>query len=252
MRSVSIVLAILMGFLGVTPETPKRAPDETIGQHIWRSGIEQRFAVGLAIALFQLINEGVMGLRQRKKGTKEDIKFQVNELHRQFFATIPPDEKLKYRVTLFKVKARHPILRFTGLKRWGGKQLKIVARSGESWLGSTTCYLVDDENPDSNEALAGRVYALNCFLAMELPEWDASQSDCAKNREYSKAGWLTLERASCLKLKNPSLCGTVVRDKHNTKFGSLVIDGPKPNSLQVDEAKKALVNSFALMIGWSL
>src|SRR6266446_7661311 len=96
----------------------------------------------IALAL-KFINQELIAKRITNQ---EKIKKILDSLHETAFSNISEDQLYQHRVTLFK--ASKPILR----KK---KYLKIIARSGETYLASNTSFIIDDNNEDSNEGIAG-------------------------------------------------------------------------------------------------
>jgi hypothetical protein len=182
-------------------------------------------------ALTSKIFQEVLG-----SASKVRIKALLDALRDSYFSDVPGDERHHNRVTLFKADRN-------------GTKLKPLCRSGTQFQRSAASFRISNEDEASNEGIAGRAWFIDATLTVnELPTpnepWDDKHETCIA---YAEAGRLPLQKAAKLKVKSRSLLATPVRSLSGAKWGVLVLDSRKPDSMVAE--RENLVSFVALAVG---
>lgn len=176
---------------------------------------------------------------------KKQIKASLNAFSDSFFKEVAISDRYKNRVTLFKAKKDF----------FGRQSLIIFARAGTIQQKSNTQFLIDDNNEEKNEGVAGRAWYTNSRVTVSsLPQWNEgvswkSDQNCI---EYAKQSFLTLEKASQLTIKSRSITATIVRNQQGDPWGVLVLDSREPQGVENTTEKNNLIDMVANTLSSSI
>lgn len=238
--AIVAALAVIGGLPAYDPQTSKIDPnDPNLLDVIYLKIDKQKPGWLLGLALICVPLELWSFIRAERRALKKSLKSITDALHSQFFADKTDLDRTNFRVTLFRV-CRH----WTSCWKKPSR-LVIHARSGHLNLKSCSFFQIDDDAPDINEGFAGKLFRKNCSLSEELPLYD-EKVDSDETKKYLRMSNMTQKRVSGLNRKSSSFYGTVIR-KDGQKWGVLVLDGLTPGSVLTDDAKRSIVDTFALV-----
>jgi hypothetical protein len=232
---------VLAGIRSVNPATYED-PLKAIIIFLANRPLSFLFWISIAGIFFKFINQEVIG---KYVQNRQEIKKILDSLHEIYFQSVPKEELFKHRTTLFKA--------YRSLLTRRRNHLKIFERSGTAYLGSKTCFRIDDNREDINEGIAGRAWFINAKCTVnDLPEWPEMGSTGPQQNptcfEYAKRGFVSIERAGQLTVKSRSFIATVVRNREGDRWGVLILDSRDPDGITDAPDRTALVTLGAALL----